>query len=87
MRFSCESATPSKDYIEKNVFAALRDAKLPGGPKAFNEVKMQGELRDVYRDPTTGQAVERGQPGAEHFVVFDGYAVANVGPAPAGGGK
>ncbi len=85
MRFSCESATPSQDYIEKNVFAALRNAKLPGGPNAFREVKMQGGLRDVYRDPVTGESVARGEPGAEHFVVFDGYAIANVGQAPGGG--
>ena len=82
LRFVCESFTPNKDYIERQVFEVLRKAPLQDGLKsAFTEVEMLGEVIDVYRNSETLETVDGPGPKIMRFAGFEGYAVVNVGPA------
>ena len=89
LQFACESGVPKKSFIQEKVFDALRDARLPdpsapGGSKpAFTEVRMLGDVQDIWRDQTTLERVAGPGEGDEvkQFVAFEGYAVVNAGPA------
>jgi hypothetical protein len=82
VRFACESSVATKEYIETQVFGALRSAVLVNNKPAFTEARMLGDVRDVYRDPVSGQAVAGATAGARRYVAFEGYAVVNLGQQP-----
>jgi type IV pilus assembly protein PilM len=82
VRFACESSVATREYIETQVFGALRSAVLADNKPAFTEVRMLGDVRDVYRDPVSGQAVASAAAGARRYVAFEGCAVVNLGQPP-----
>ncbi len=84
MRFVAESEelTDGKAYIQSAVFDALKTAQLPENKAAFVDVKMLGDVHDVYRNAQTGQVEPRAGEGVRKYIGFEGYAVVNVG-APA----
>jgi cell division ATPase FtsA len=86
VRFACESRTISKTFIEEQVLPGLRNAQLPPDWRAaFKEVKMLGDVRDVYRETATGEETGGSGDDVRRFLAFEGYAVVNLGqaaPAP-----
>jgi len=80
MRFACESREIGLTFIEEEVFEALRKARFPEDQEpAFTEVKMIGSVRDVWRDPVTGQDLAQPMDDSVRFAVFQGYAIVNTG--------
>jgi type IV pilus assembly protein PilM len=84
MRFVCESSKleHGRTYIQTAVFDALKAAQLAENRSAFSEVRMLGDVRDIYRDASTGQEVPGMKEGVNQYVGFEGYAVVNVGLPP-----
>ncbi len=81
--FAAESRVVRKgeEFIRKRVIEALEQAKFPGENRtAFEEVHLVGGLRDVWRNPLTGEEAAAGSVGAEHFVAFNALAVVNAAP-------
>ncbi|MFO7956976.1 MAG: cell division protein FtsA [Candidatus Brocadiia bacterium] len=82
VRFSAESRVVrrGKAFIEEQVLGSLREARFgEEDAPVFKEVRLIGELRDVYRRALDGKEVAEPAPGrTEHYVAFDAYGVVNL---------